>query len=170
MFTTLVSSLGARTCLAALVAVLAATFAVVGGTGDAAEAALSTTTVRAMSSDTYEQQVQYWINQERARRGKVRLRGQTCTDSLSERWSRRLADSGQFYHQSLDPFFSRCGARYAGETLARGVIDPRTVVRLWMESEPHRRVLLSKNPRRVGVAAVLDQNGTWVVTVNYTRF
>ena len=159
-----------RTTLAALVALIASTFAVVGGTTVSAEAGLTTSQIRSMSSSTYEQKLQYWINQERAKHGRVKLRLQDCTDSLSERWSRHLADTGEFYHQSLDPFFSKCNARYAGETLAKGVIDPRTVVRLWMESDAHRRVMLSTNPRRVGVAAVLDQNGTWVVTANYTRF
>jgi uncharacterized protein YkwD len=159
----------ARTFLLAVVAVLASTLVVVGGGAAPAEAKLSTTQIRSMASGTYEQRVQYWINQERAKRGKAKLRVHTCTDSLSERWSRHLADTGQFYHQSLSPFFSRCHARYAGETLARGVVEPRTVVRLWMQSAPHRRVMLSSSPRRVGVAAVLDHNGTWVVTANYTR-
>lgn len=156
--------------LATLVAVLVSTIAVVGGTIAPVGAQASAAQVRAMASGTYEQRVQHWINHERAKRGKTKLRLHSCTDSLSERWSRHLADSGRFYHQSLDPFFHRCKARYAGETLARGVIAPRTVVRLWMQSPPHRRILLSTSPRRVGVGAVLDRRGTWVVTANYTRF
>lgn len=158
----------ARSILVAIVAVLASTVSVGGATP--ASAAMSAGEVRAMAPSTYESQVQSHINRRRAARGLRKLRLENCTDNLSERWSGHLADTLQFYHQSLDPFFNRCGARYAGETLARGAATPRDMVRAWMRSDGHRSVMLSKSPRRLGVAAVLDSRGNWVLTANFTRF
>ena len=160
----------ARTILVGIVALVASTFSVAGGTAAPAAAYMSSGEVRAMSSSTYEEQVQYYVNRKRAARGLRRLRFESCTDSLSERWSQHLAETLKFYHQSLDPFFTKCGARYAGETLARGAASPADMVRAWMNSDGHRRVMLSKSPRRIGVAAVLDSEGRWVLTANYTRF
>ena len=62
-----------------------------------------------------------------------------------------------------------CGARYVGETLGRGAISPRALVGLWMHSTPHRRVLLSRSPRHIGVGATPDRHGAWVVTANLMR-
>jgi uncharacterized protein YkwD len=150
-------------------AMLASLFVVAGPTATSASA-MTQAEVRAMSSDTYEQQVATYINRKRAARGLRKLRLESCTDRYSERWSQHLADTLSFYHQKLDPFFDVCGARYAGETLARGAATPRDMVNAWMKSDGHRRVMLSKSPRRMGVAAVLDSNGNWVLTANFTRF
>ena len=160
----------ARSILVAVVAVVASALTVVGGAAAPASASMSAGEVRAMAPSTYEEQVQYYINRKRAARGLRKLRLESCTDGLSEKWSQHLADTLQFYHQSLDPFFDKCGARYAGETLARGAATPQDMVAAWMRSDGHRRVMLSKSPRRLGVAAVLDSRGDWVLTANYTRF
>lgn len=158
----------AHRILIAVVAVLASAFVVVGPTAGSATA-MTQQEIRAMSADTYEQQVKYWVNKARARRGLRKLRLHSCTDRYSERWSDHLATTLQFYHQSLDPFFDVCGARYAGETLARGTATPRDMVKAWLNSDGHRRVMLSKSPRRLGVAAALDSEGRWVLTANFTR-
>jgi uncharacterized protein YkwD len=155
--------------LVAVVAVIASTFFVVGGTTTSASAGMTSSQIRSIAPDTYEKQVQYFVNKKRAARGLRKLRFHSCTDSLSERWSRHLADTLKFYHQDLDPFFSKCNARYAGETLARGVATPRDMVNAWMRSDGHRRVMLSKSPRRIGIGAVLDSRGDWVLTANFTR-
>jgi uncharacterized protein YkwD len=157
----------ARTIVVAVIAVLASTLTVVGSTAGANAASLSQ--IRAMSSDTFEQQVQYYVNQERARRGMRKVTFHACTDYYAERWSQHLASTSRFYHQSLTPFFSKCGARYAGETLARGTVTPRRVVTMWLNSAPHRRVMLSTKPNRIGLGAVLDSRGNWIVTANFTR-
>lgn len=158
-----------RTGLAAVLTTLAATVMVLGGAAPVAQA-VTAVQVRAIDPASYEERVLRLINEERARRGLPILRLQSCTDQYSERWSRRLADTSSFRHQSLDPFFDDCGARYAGETLARGTSTPRAMVTAWMQSDSHRRVMLSQTARRLGVAATLDSEGRWVLTVNYTRF
>jgi uncharacterized protein YkwD len=164
------SNFTAHKILVAALAVIASTFFVVAGPASSASAAKSAAEIQAMSPSTYEQRVQKWVNKVRTDRGKRKLRFQACTDYYSQRWSQHLADSGKFYHQDLSPFFDHCGARYAGETLARGTATPRAMVKAWMKSTGHRRVMLSKKPRRIGIAAVLDGDGRWVLTANFTRF
>ena len=160
--------IAARSILVAVIAVIASTFTIVAGTTSTASAA-TVQEIRSMDPATYEKKVQYWVNRVRANHGKSKLRFHSCTDKYSERWSRHLASTLRFYHQDLSPFFNDCGARYAGENLARGVVTPRRVVELWMNSDAHRRVMLSTSPRRVGVGAVLDSRGDWVITANFTR-
>lgn len=138
-----------------------------------AHAATSTTTVATMSAAqtaTYEREVQYFVNQVRAQHGLRKLRVASCTDQVAERWNRHLATSGGFYHQSMQTVLQRCNARYAGETLGRGGMAPRELIQLWMDSPPHRAVLLSGKSRRIGVGAEYDAAGRWVVTANFMRF
>ena len=159
----------ARRILIAVIGVLAPMLAVLAGTTPVAEAA-SLSEVRSISPDTYEARVISWINRERADRGLAPVRQHSCTDLYAERWSRYLGRNLEFFHQDLDPFFSQCNARYAGETLARGAVTPRAMVQLWMNSDGHRAILLSKNPRRIGVGAFLDSRGDWLVAADFTRF
>lgn len=123
-----------------------------------------------LSQQTYEDRVQYWVNQKRVNHDRVRVRYHACTDKYSERWAYYLSTSGRFYHRDLTPFFTDCGAEWAGEVLARGNITPREAVRLWMHSDAHRRVMLRPWARRIGVGARQDSLGRWVVVVNLTRF
>ena len=161
----------ARRILIAIIAVLASTFAVVGGTTASADAATSSLTyARSIAPDDYEVRVVRWVNRERAARGLAPVRGHSCTDYYAERWSRYLGANLEFFHQNLDPFFDKCKAVYAGETLARGAVTPKEIVKLWMNSPGHRAILLSKNPRRIGVGAYLDSRGDWLVAADFTRF
>lgn len=124
----------------------------------------------AFSTTLYEQQVQYWVNVQRKRHGLRALTLASCTDGAAERWGAYLSANDAFYHQSMTALLNRCHARYAGETLGRGMITPRTLVTMWMNSTPHRHVLMSKSPRRIGVGAVPNSRGEWVVAANFMRF
>jgi uncharacterized protein YkwD len=159
----------ARKILIAVVAVLASTVSVVSGTATSASA-LSVDQVRALTPDQYETRVITWINRERVAHGLPKVSAQSCTDRYAERWSTYLGRNLEFFHQDLSPFFDRCHARYAGETLARGAVSPRQMVQLWMNSDGHRAILLSKTPRRIGVGAFLDSRGDWLVAADFTRF
>ncbi len=123
-----------------------------------------------LSTSAYEGQVQYWVNRERSRHGLRPLGYAPCTDQVAERWAAFLARHDAFYHQSMTRLLERCHAYYVGETLGRGTIGPRTLVRMWMDSPPHRHVLLSRNPRRIGIGAVPNLAGEWVVAANFMRF
>ena len=159
----------ARRVLVATIAVLGSTFTVLGGTATTADAA-SLSYIRSISPDDYESRVITWINRERDARGLAPVRAQSCTDYYAERWSRYLGRNLEFFHQNLDPFFDSCHATYAGETLARGAVSPKEIVSLWMHSDGHRAILLSRSPRRIGVGAYLDSRGDWLVAADFTRF
>jgi uncharacterized protein YkwD len=131
---------------------------------------LVTTSSMSMTSDTYEQRVQRLVNRRRAARGLPRLRLASCPEGTAQDWSRTLAVSGEFYHQTMGSVLETCDAAYAGETLGRGSMGPRRLVRMWMESSSHRSVLLSTKSRRIGVGATPDRYGRWVVAANFVRF
>lgn len=124
----------------------------------------------AMAPTRYERRVQHWINVRRDKHDLGRLRLASCTDNAAERWSGFLAANDEFYHQSMQDLLDRCDARYAGETLAMCTVSPKRVVKLWMHSPPHRHILLSKDPRRIGVGARPNAEGQWVVAANFMRF
>ena len=121
-------------------------------------------------SDTYyEQGVQYWVNRVRKQHGLRPLSLATCTDNVAENWSNVLATTNSFYHQSMTKLLYKCNAYYAGETLGKGAITPRTLVTMWMHSAPHRAVLMSRSPNRIGIGATPSAAGEWVVAANFMK-
>lgn len=124
----------------------------------------------AFSSAEYEHNVQTWINRARAAHGLRALHLATCTDRVAEGWSSHLASTNEFYHQSMTKLLYKCNAYYAAETLGRGAIRPYTLVQMWMHSAPHRHVLMSSSPRRIGIGATPNARGEWVVAANFMRF
>jgi len=122
-----------------------------------------------MSPAGYEKRVVYWVNVVRKNRNLPRLRVEQCTDGVAERWNAHLAKNDLFYHQSMQKVLDRCSAQYAGETLGRGAVTPKVLVRMWMNSDGHRAVLVSPSARQIGVAAQPDDQGRWVTTADFTR-
>jgi uncharacterized protein YkwD len=110
------------------------------------------------------------VNKRRAAHDLRRLKVASCADDVAESWSRYLAANNEFFHQSMTDVLDRCDATYAGETLGRGSMRPRKLVRMWMESPGHRAVLLSSKARRIGIGATPDADGRWVVAANFIRF
>jgi uncharacterized protein YkwD len=101
------------------------------------------------------------INDVRAEYGLTRLRPSRALARAADRHSRDMLRRDFFAHNSSDgtPFDHRvrryAGAALVGETLA--TISPRRggaalVVRLWMESPPHRAILLGPGFGRIGIA------------------
>lgn len=123
----------------------------------------------AYSGTYYEKRVQYRVNQVRRQHGLHPLSIAGCADGVAENWSTVLATTNSFYHQSMTSLLSRCHARYAGETLGRGSISPHTLVTMWMHSPPHRAVLMSSSPNRIGVGATPTASGEWLVAANFLR-
>lgn len=158
-----------RSAMRAFAAALVAALATVGLTAVSAPAQAASSAVMQMSADTYESRVQYHVNRVRDARGLPRLRLESCTDGTAERWAKYLATSGEFYHQSMMNIIDKCDAYYAGETLGRGAISPKTLVQMWMDSPAHKDVLLSKHARRIGVGAYAA-DGQWVTAANFTKF
>jgi len=101
------------------------------------------------------------LNDVRAAHGLASLRPSRALGRAADRHSRDMLRGDFFDHSSSDgtPFDRRvrryANARRVGETLAalgrrRG--GATTVVRMWMESPPHRAIVLSSGFRRVGIA------------------
>ena len=124
----------------------------------------------AFTSATYEQKVQYWVNAVRRHHGLRALKLATCTDNVAEHWSSYLASTDSFYHQSMTKVMYKCNAYYAGETLGRGSIKPQTLVTMWMHSAPHRHVLMSRSPNRIGIGSTPNARGEWVTCANFMKF
>lgn len=152
--------------LAALTVTLTVTGLTLVATGPAPAATGST---QGMSADTYEQRVQYFVNRKRAAHGLRPLRFESCTDGTAERWALRLAASGTLVHQSVGDILAACHAYYAGETLGQGTFGPRGLVKTWMRSTLHRKVLLSRHARHIGVGTSLTGSGQWVTAASFTK-
>jgi uncharacterized protein YkwD len=119
-------------------------------TSPSAGAAASTAT---SMSDDYEAGVVYWTNVKRKRHGREPLRAWSCPDSYAEQWSSYLARTGRFYHQDVTRMFDCSGVNRVAENLVRGDVTPRQAVNLWMQSDEHRRILLSPRYTRIGVGS-----------------
>ena len=119
-----------------------------------------------------------WRSLTEALGGRVQLIGDDLFVTNAERLKRGIAESCgsflartlEFFHQDLGKLIDTCNAEYAGETLAKGPVGPRQMVKLWMNSPGHRHILLSEKPRWIGVGAYVDENGSWVVASDFTRF
>ena len=93
------------------------------------------------------------INRARAANGLRRMRGNRRLARAADVHSRSMLRSDSFSHGA----FSQRVRRYVsfhriGETIAmRTRCSPRGFVSMWLNSPPHRAVLLSRRFRRVGV-------------------
>jgi uncharacterized protein YkwD len=124
----------------------------------------------AMSTTSYERATLRAINGVRAAHHLRKLSLAGCPDRLANKWSAHLAATHTFYHRSMVRALHLCHARYAGETLGMGTMTPKKLVSMWMNSAPHRHILMSHNPRRIGIGATPDSTGQWVVAANFLRF
>lgn len=121
-------------------------------------------------ANEYENRVVARINKARAHAGLKRIRVfQSCLDGHSERWARHLAKSGRLVHRDQYQVLADCNLHWTGETLARGAgnLSPRELVRAWMNSPPHRAVLMKPRAKLAGVAVRRDAQGRVVGVVNF---
>lgn len=113
-----------------------------------------------------ERQVLTLVNQQRAARGLPALRPQDDLMQAARGYSRAMARSGFFSHVSPDGSTpsdrciaagysqSGCSRWMIGETLAWGsgaFAVPECIVNGWMNSAPHRRILLTAGFQDIGV-------------------
>ena len=107
------------------------------------------------------------INEFRAKHGLAALRVSRPLSAAADGHSRAMASRGFFEHESADgtAFWKRIqrhygsrGYRYwaVGENLAwqSPTMDPEDAVKMWINSPPHRRVMLTAKWREIGMAAV----------------
>jgi uncharacterized protein YkwD len=119
------------------------------------------------------------INDVREQHGLAHVRASRALSRAADRHTSDMLRRDFFDHASSDgTSFDRrvrryVSARMVGETLA--TLSQRhggaaTVVRMWMESPPHRAVLLNGGFRRIGVArqwGMLGSAGRSVVTADF---
>jgi len=128
--------------------------------------------------DRYERSVVRHVNAFRAHHGLPRVRSNRPLGRAADRHSRDMLARDFFAHQSTNgtPFDHRIrrylGAVVVGETLAAvsPAGGPATVVRMWVDSPPHRAILLAGHFQRIGVGRRLGMLGATpqaVVTADF---
>ena len=130
--------------------------------------------------DRTEKSIVRALNRQRAAHGLARLRGSGNLARAANYHSGEMVAHDYFGHNSRDgSSFDRRVRRFArhralGETLAMlGGCRPRSagrVVRMWMNSPPHRAVVLSPGYRRVGIGKRVGRLGgrrACVVTADF---
>jgi uncharacterized protein YkwD len=146
----------AATAVAALIAPAQASAPT--GTGGPAEPAARV----AAAATTYQSDVFRSTNRVRARHHLATFRHQRCVQRFAVRQATRMANQDRMFHQDLQRVLNRCGLSLAGENVAFGFPDGRSVVRLgWMLSPPHRANILKPGYRLLGVGARRSDSGVW---------
>lgn len=123
------------------------------------------TTQTTSTLSAYEQKVVDLTNQERAKNGLAALKVDTALSKVAREKSLDMSKNGYFSHTSPtygSPFdmMKQFGIsyQYAGENIAMGQRTPEEVVQAWMNSEGHRKNILSANFNYIGVGYVESGN------------
>lgn len=120
--------------------------------------------------DEYENRIAFLVNKKRVAADLKRVRYfETCLDRTSERWSAHLVAIGQLVHRDLTKVLKNCDLEWVGETLVSGTaLRPGAAVKAWMESPPHRAVLMKPRARLAGVGTRLDSDGRLITVLNFS--
>ena len=110
------------------------------------------------------------INSFRARNGVAPLLVGPALSRAAQAHSSDMARRGYFDHGSFVTRLRRFGVRapYIGENIASGTrpLSPATIVRMWIQSPPHRENLLDRGFRRVGIG--LAGGSTLMATADFS--
>jgi uncharacterized protein YkwD len=116
------------------------------------------------------------MNRVRAQHGLAPLRFDHTLQRAARSHTRSMVARNVFAHGDFASRMRRFGARgpFLAENLAWGsgsAASPRALVRMWLNSPPHRRNLLRPGFRRVGVGALMatfaGASGARVVTADF---
>lgn len=106
------------------------------------------------------------VNRARERHGRKPLRATVClTTKVAQPWAKHMAATETMVHQDLGVVFEKCpGLTRVGENIAYGYPTAKAVMRGWMGSEGHRRNILDKRFRKIGLGLARSADGTpyWV--------
>jgi uncharacterized protein YkwD len=116
---------------------------------------------------TFAARIAALVNVERATAGLPPLATSGCAQTFAVTWSRHMATTGDFSHQSLTPIMTGCGARGAGENIAYGATSPEQFMTLWMNSSGHRANILRTSFTHLGVGVALSADGRWYATQDF---
>jgi uncharacterized protein YkwD len=130
------------------------------------------------------------INNRRAERGKGRLGSQSGLRKAASRHSRRMAKRNCFAHQCPGEkdltkrvhgtSYLPCNCSWGlGENIAwgrKGEGTPKRIVKAWMRSSSHKRIMLDGTYKHIGIGAVWGSPtgsgggvGTYTATFGYKR-
>ncbi|MEK4508404.1 CAP domain-containing protein [Paenibacillus sp. FSL K6-2524] len=116
--------------------------------------------------DDFAAQVVDLVNQERAKVGLQPLKSDSALTNVAMLKAKDMYNNNYFDHNSPtlgSPFdlMNAQGIQYrtAGENIAKGQRTPAEVMNAWMNSDGHRKNILSANYTTIGVAYY---NGVWV--------
>jgi uncharacterized protein YkwD len=110
------------------------------------------------------------MNSVRARHHLPALHASRALARAASRHSSDMARSGVMYHGAFQARISRYAGprRLIGENLAwSSRCSGRTIVRMWLHSAPHRRIMLTRSFRRAGVG-VSRASHVCFVTADFT--
>lgn len=117
------------------------------------------------SQSDFAAQVVKLVNAERAKAGLSALTSDALLNKVAVAKVKDMSDNNYFDHQSPtygSPFdmMKQFGVTYkaAGENIAKGQKTPQEVVTAWMNSDGHRKNILSSNFTHIGVGYY---NGYW---------
>lgn len=137
--------------------------------------------VPASTHTSPEQRVVELINKQRARHGLRALKVDGGLVTVARRHSRDMVRRNYFSHRSksgsdpADRIAQAGGIGAIGEDIAWGTgsySTPSAIVKLWLNSPPHRRVLLAKDLKYVGIGRAtgrfLGNSGAAVFTADFS--
>ena len=119
--------------------------------------------------DVYESRLHTWANRVRHSHGIRVIAVRPCHEGYAERWTGYLARNNEFFHQDLGHYMDQCKLTKAGEILALGSVTPYRMIRMWLGSPEHRRILLDPSFALSGIAARRDTNGNWIGCIDFGR-
>ena len=118
----------------------------------------------------YAQQAFAATNANRIHEGLKELRNSKCLRRAAVRQATLMAQREQLFHQDLGAVVSDCHLSAAGENVAAGFPNGKSVVNNgWMSSEGHRANILSPSFTIVGIGARKGHNGQWYVAQVFGR-
>ena len=110
------------------------------------------------------------VNAERAAAGLAALKVSTCATGYAVTWSRTMATTASFEHQSLTPMMASCGGRGAGENIAYGGTSPEQFMTMWMNSPGHKANILRATFTHIGVGVAKSDSGRWYATQDFLTY
>ena len=119
---------------------------------------------------SYQRDIFSATNHQRRAHDRAALRHQACVQRKAVRQARRMAAREEMFHQDLDAVLRDCDLRSAGENVAVGFDDGRSVVvDGWMQSPPHRANILRGSFRLLGTGARRGDDGRWYAVQVFGR-
>lgn len=130
----------------------------------------------ASSVKAWESEVVKLVNAERSKRGLELVKENWELSRCARYKSQDMINKNYFGHQSPtygSPFvmMESFGLRFsaAGENIAKGQRTPQEVMNAWMNSEGHKRNIISPSYTQIGVGLAKDKNGVCYWTQQFMK-